>query len=218
MLAAPSEVSRLERIAPRARVAVLPNGVDVDHFCPGGGPPEPATLLFSGNLSHRPNAEAVLAFARAVLPRLRARRPDLRWLIVGAHPGPLGRLVADDPGVELPGDVPDLRPFFERATVAISPLLSGGGIKIKVLEAWAMARPVVATPLGASGLAARPGENLLLARTPGDFAAAVLTVLGDQALASHLGALGRQTVLRHYRWEQQAARLDDILGSAVAEG
>jgi sugar transferase (PEP-CTERM/EpsH1 system associated) len=205
----------LRRTVPGIRVHVVPNGVNSDYFKPAGIAIEPASLVFTGRMDFGPNIAAALHFHRRILPRIRRSCPQVRWTVVGAEP--VARILAlgAHPGVTVTGYVEDVRPHLESAAVVVSPLVTGGGIKTKVLEAWAMSRPVVATPLGCAGLRARDGENLRIARHPEAFAVRVLELLQDPGAAAELGRAGRLTVLEHYGWDSQASRLEEILYEAL---
>lgn len=201
----------LRRVVSGAVVRVVPNGVDSDYFRPAGTATEPYLLVFTGRMDFPPNIAAVLHFHRRILPRIRRRCPQVRWAVVGAEPVPEVRSLQADPSVTVTGFVEDVRPHLESAAVVVSPLVTGSGIKTKVLEAWAMSRPVVATPLGCTGLRAHDGENLRIAGHPEEFAARVLELFQDPSEAAELGRAGRLTVLRHYDWDSQANRLEGIL-------
>jgi len=209
------EARNLRRIVPTARIQVVPSGVDVDYFRPLDIRTEPHALLFSGNLDYGPNVAAIQYFHRRVWPRVLRGCPGAHWYIVGANPTPPIAALAREAGVSVTGFVPDLRPYLGRAAVVVSPLVSGSGIKTKVLEAWAMGKAVVATPLGCSGLQYQDGRNVALARSPDEFAQTTLTLLRDPARAAALGEAGRQTVCERYRWDTQADRLEAILREVV---
>ena len=199
----------LARLAPQARIGVVPNGVDTAAFdqaalaAEGAGALAfaPGTLVFSGTLDYRPNVDALVWFAREVLPLLRARRPDLRVLAVGRRPAPALQQLAQHRHIVLTGEVADARPFIAGAAVYIVPMRIGGGVRLKLLEALSLAAPVVSTHMGAEGVAGlRDGAHCLLADQPAEFAAAVLRLLGSPALGARLGAAGRALVRQHYDW------------------
>jgi glycosyltransferase involved in cell wall biosynthesis len=155
----------------RSRVTVLPNALPA----PAPPPPPPiadtVALLFVGTLDYFPNADGIAWFVKEVLPALRkrsARRIAVR--IVGIGSSPLVTGLAARPGVELVGYVPDVREWYARCQIVVVPIRAGGGTRIKVLEAFSLRRPVVATPIGAEGIDARHGEHLLLADDPKAFA------------------------------------------------
>ncbi|MFN8591226.1 MAG: glycosyltransferase [Thermomicrobiales bacterium] len=170
-----------------AAVVVLPNTLPDPGFSlsppPAGGA---LHLLFVGTLGYAPNADAVRFFAREVLPILRDGDVATRFVVVGTGSGPdVGRL-AGIPGVTLLGEVPDVVPCYRDAHVALAPLWAGGGTRIKILEAFALRRPVVTTTIGIAGIAADHGRHALIADTPETFAAACHRLHGDQRLASHI--------------------------------
>ena len=140
-------------------------------------------MLFVGNLTYRANVEAATTLAREVLPMVRATRPGATAALVGPCDGQVEALAGD--GLEVAGRVDDLDPWYAGADVVVVPLRHGSGTRIKVLEAFAHRRPVVATPTAVAGLDVEHGE-VLLGATPGDLAAAVLEVLRDDDLADRL--------------------------------
>jgi len=205
--------------APDTRIGVVPNGVDTDYFSRAAlvreraGPLSFAgpTLVFSGTLDFRPNVDALIWFAHEVLPRLRARRPELQLLVVGKRPAPALRQLARAGLLTLTGEVPDARPYIAGATVYIVPMRIGGGVRLKLLEALALEAPVVSTRMGAEGVAGLcGGEHSLLADDPADFAAAVLRLIDDPALGRQLGANGRALVRERYDWSVIVPGLEAI--------
>ena len=217
LLSSEADARALRRVVPTARVGVLANGVDAEWFQPSVASESPRsdTLVFVGNLAHPPNVAAVLHFARRVWPLVRQARPTARWQVVGANP-PLAVLaLTTDPRISVSGYVADVRPYLEGAAVVVSPLVSGGGIKNKVLEPWAMRKAVVATPLGCAGLQARDGDNIVIAGDPAAFARRTLELLDNPARAARLGQAGWRTAVDHYSWDTQAAILESILARAA---
>lgn len=196
---------------------VIANGVDFGRVADvPADRARPGALLFTGTLTYPPNAEGALWLAGEVLPRLRSARPDLRLRIVGREPPPSVRRLGVDPAVTVTGWVDDLRPELARAAVVVAPLRSGGGTKLKVVEALAAGRPLVATPVAAEGIDVSDGEHLLIADSAQDFAAAVERLLGDPALAARLGVAGRERVRERYDWGLLAGRLDTSLREWLA--
>jgi glycosyltransferase involved in cell wall biosynthesis len=212
------EARSLRRLVPAARVEVVPSGVDCNEFRPSAAVEEPRSMLFVGNLSFPPNQAAVSFFARKVLPILERSVPGFRLYIVGPSPSREVIALSSDPRIVITGFVEDVRPYFGRCSVFVSPLVSGGGLKTKVLEAWAMARPVVATPLGSVGLLARSEVNLVVADRPESFARVLAELFADPERARRIGLAGRETVLKHYRWDHHAARIQALLLEAAAIG
>ena len=219
---ADADAAAIRASVPDARVEVVPNGVDAAFFNPaalaasdpsvdaGGAVPEPGLVVFVGAMSFAPNVAAVGWFARQVLPLLVARAPHVRFAIVGRDPAPEVSALASDPRVTVTGMVDDVRPWLARASVVVVPMVSGSGIKNKLLEALAMARPVVATPLAVEGLHLIPGRELLVADGADEFAAQVARVLTEPAEAERIGGAGRAAVEATYTWSAAAARYDAL--------
>ena len=167
-------------------------------------------MVFTGRMDYRPNIDAVQWFAREVLPVLRRRVPAARFWIVGAAPSSLVRALADLPGVQVTGRVPDTRPYLAAADVVVAPLRIARGIQNKLLEAMAMARPVVATPEAFEGVHAEPGRDILLASGVGETAQMIADVLnGRHAM---MGAAARRAVEAAHQWSVTLRPLDALFG------
>jgi glycosyltransferase involved in cell wall biosynthesis len=163
-------------------------------------------------MDYRPNIEAVTFFAREVMPRLAALAPAPRFHIVGANPSPAVQALAELPRVHVTGSVPDTRPYLAHAAVAVAPLRIARGIQNKVLEAMAMARPVVASPEAYEGVHAVAGRDLLVADGAAAMAAAVAQVLAGEMPG--LGTAARAAILAKHDWKATLRRLDGILATA----
>ena len=203
------EREQLLRIAPNARVAVIPNGVDTHFYdtLPVSGVRN--RLLFVGSMSYYANIDAITRFAREVWPSLRSRFPLLRLTLVGSNPGPGIQSLAALDGVEVTGTVDDIRPFYAQALAAIVPLNFGGGTRLKILEAMAARVPVISTPLGAEGLDLTSGRDILLVSTNQDWDNAISTLLqGDTAGA--MMTAGRQITEKHYDWTMLGEQLHNL--------
>jgi sugar transferase (PEP-CTERM/EpsH1 system associated) len=207
-----AEAAAFRALAPEAtNVGAVVNGVDAARFDPAGPHPTPypdplPRIVFTGAMGYPPNIEAVTWFADSVLPRLRGRAA---FVIVGQNPAPAVRALAARPGIAVTGTVPDVRPYLAHAALAVAPLLTARGIQNKVLEAMAMARPVVATPQAFEGIRAAPGRDLLVADGAEAFAAAVGAVL-DGAYPG-MGRAARAAVLAGHDWAATLAPLDRLL-------
>src|SRR5262249_25333323 len=151
-------------------------------------------------LEYHPNVKAVRWFRSHIWPLLRERDPQLEWRLAGVNPQAIEYIVAGQERIRLLGPVQDAVGALAEAKGAVVPLLSGSGTRFKILEAWAAARPVVSTTLGAEGLGAKPGEHILIADEPQGFADAVMRVLGDPLLAARLGDAGRALYLERFTW------------------
>jgi glycosyltransferase involved in cell wall biosynthesis len=193
-------------------VSEIPTGVDTQYFRPMGRVvPEPFDLVFTGSMDWLPNEDAIVHFAEAILPRVREVVPAVTLTVVGRNPPPrVAALGHRDPAVRVTGSVPDVRPYIERAALFIVPLRIAGGTRLKIYEAMAMEKPVVSTSVGAEGLPVRDGEDIVLADTPGAFAAAVIRLLADRACADALGRRAADVVRTEFGWTRVAERFADI--------
>ena len=206
------------RFFPARPVTVIPNGVDIEYFAPLSTKPDPAYVVFEGNMNYGPNIDTAQRLVREILPPLSARVRDARIGIVGRDPSPEVLRLASD-RVEVTGSVPDIRPYLARATVFACPMRLGSGIKNKILQAWAMGRPVVATPASLGGLSARDGVNILVRERPAEFAEAVSQLIRDPVQAAALGHAGRLTAEAEYSWPRRAEQLEStFLAVAGVEG
>ncbi|HEY1907555.1 MAG TPA: glycosyltransferase family 4 protein, partial [Myxococcaceae bacterium] len=201
---------------PGTRTAVVPNAADVEFYRPAapGAAGDGRTVLFFGLLSTLPNIDGVLWFTREVWPRIAAAHPAARLKILGKGAPPAVQALSG-PGIEVVGFVEDLRPELAAAAVLVVPLRLGGGTRLKIVEGMAMGKAIVSTALGAEGIEAVPGEQLLIADEPASFAASVLGLLADPALARRIGASARRLAEDRYSWNAAAAVLDGFLREVV---
>jgi glycosyltransferase involved in cell wall biosynthesis len=165
-------------------------------------------LLFVGNLSYQPNIDA----ARWLCEHVRPLLGEVTIAIVGSHPGPEVRALSELAGVTVRGDVPEVTSWYGRSRVAVAPLRIGGGTRIKIVEALAHARPVVSTPIGATGLAVGEGNGILIAETAPEFAAACRALLDDVSAAARIAAAGRRQVTMA---DQVVETIDELTRSAI---
>jgi sugar transferase (PEP-CTERM/EpsH1 system associated) len=199
------------REIPLGNITVIPTGVDVDYFRPALEPADPNTLVFTGSMDWMPNEDAIHYFVDEIWPLIRAEVPGVKFSVVGRRPTERLRKVAAQAGIEVTGAVDDIRPYVHRAAVYVVPLRVGSGTRLKIFEAMAMGKAVVSTTIGAEGLPVHSGENILLADTPQDFAAAVIRFLRDPTLRDHLGGSARQLVQEKYSWSAAARELENVL-------
>ena len=207
------EAELFRQLAPesRAKIGFFNNGVDTDYFSPLRSYDNPyqdgeRALVFTGAMDYWPNVDAVQWFAAEVFPQLLARFPKARFYIVGARPSAAVQALAENTGVVVTGTVPDVRPYIAHAEVAVAPLRVARGIQNKVLEAMAMARPVVVSPQALEGIEAAPGTDLVLADGAEAFAAAVSELLNQADGA--LGPSARAAVESLYSWPSNLSRID----------
>ncbi len=205
------DAERARALLPGVVSAVVPNGVDVDHFRrPPGTTADPARAVFFGTLNYFPNLDGVRFFLAEIWPRLAQAVPHARLDVIGSHPG-AEVLAHQGPRVDVRGAVDDVRPHLARAGVVIVPLRVGGGTRLKILEAMAMSRPVVSTTVGAEGIGATDGRDILIADDPAAFARAVQRVIEDPLLAARLGEAGRALVEQRYSWVAIGAELERFI-------
>jgi sugar transferase (PEP-CTERM/EpsH1 system associated) len=215
-----AETDLFRRAAPEAsdRVEAICNGVDSDFFAPenGGVSPYPAGItpvVFTGAMDYWPNVDGAVWFANDILPPLRSRHPDLRFYVVGRNPDPAVKALAADSatGTVVTGTVDDVRPYIAHAALVVAPLRIARGIQNKVLEAMAMARPVVATANCAAPINAQVGHDLLAAADVAGFIAHVEALLADSRLGDTIGRNARNRVVAGYSWDAHLSRLDFYL-------
>ena len=205
LVASAADAAVLRESAPDSKVRVYPNALPAT--------PQPPRLdeeavLFSGNMEYHPNRSAVRFFRREVWPLLRERWPRLVWRLVGKNPEAVREFTAGDPRIEVRGAVEDAVGELARGRLAVVPLLAGSGTRLKILEAWAAGLPVVSTTLGAEGLPACDGENILLADGAGALAEAVSRLLACYDMREKLGIAGRLLLEKEFTWDAAWKSLD----------
>ena len=214
---AEADADRLRQLDPRRRVEVIPNGVDADYFRPQ---PEvaadPDALVFVGAMSFPPNVAAMRHFCHEVLPLVRRARPSVRLTIVGRDPGPAVRQLAELDGVSVTGEVDDVRPYLVRAGAVVVPMVSGSGIKNKVLEAMAAGRPVVGTSMAVEGLPVVSGREAVVADGPERLAAAITSLLASPEQQDAIGQAARAFVEARYTWDACAGAYDQLYRELAA--
>jgi glycosyltransferase involved in cell wall biosynthesis len=208
------DVATIASFAPSARIERIPLAVDVPPV-----PLDPAgngrDVIFIGNFIHPPNVEAAERLVNTIFPRVASERPDARLLLVGADPPPALLAIASD-NVVVAGEVADLRPFLAAASVVVAPLSSGGGMRVKALEALAVGKALVATPLALEGIPVRPNEHALIAEDDAAFADAVVALLDDEPRRAALGRAARAWAETNVAWQPVTAAYDALYRSLVA--
>lgn len=215
LVTSPADRGELLRLADGGEahpdVEVLRNGVDLPYFTPDERiPREPASLVLSGKMSYHANVAMALHLVHDIMPIVWGSRPDVKVYIVGKDPPKEILDLAENPKIIVTGTVGDLRPYLQKATLAVAPISYGAGIQNKVLEAMACATPVVASPQAVSALTAEPGVDLLVAGEPAEFARAVLRLLEDSQLRLQIAQNGRHYVEDFHDWRAVAAQLEQV--------
>lgn len=230
------EREKLSRLQPGARLSLIENGVDTAYYSPeriaqaharwlaqqqqtdgGRGAANSAArrLLFVGSMDYHANIDAVTHFAREVWPQVRALHPELIYTIVGRDPAPEVRQLAELPGIEVTGTVNDVRPYYHDALMAVIPLRVGGGSRLKILEAMAAGVPVVSTRLGAEGIEAEDGENIVLADTGAELCEAVGNLVAHEERRRALASGGQALAAARYDWARLGALLIETYRSLM---
>lgn len=205
-----AEEERTAKLWGARATSLVSNGVDTEALQPAMEAPEKNSMLFLGSLDWQPNRDALQFLLREILPSIRAATPTATLHVVGRQPAKkLQEQVAETPGVNWVGEVPDIRPWFARAAVVLVPLRIGGGSRIKILESLAMGKAVVTTSIGAEGLEVTSGKDCLIADGPEAFAQGVVEILRSPERAATLGRQGRALVVERYDWSRLAENLSD---------
>jgi glycosyltransferase involved in cell wall biosynthesis len=200
---------------PGLDVATIPNGVDTDYFRPFGQE-QPHSLLFIGAFDlEYANVDAVLQFARDILPLIRRRVPDAVLTVVGPAPPRAVLDLAQNPGIEVTGRVEDIRPYLARAALVILPLRGGAGTKIRIFTAMSMQKAVLASSLAVEGIDAATGEEIAIADGPERFAAEAISLLTDAPRRLRIGRAARARAVAQYDWRTLGQKLDDFYASLL---
>jgi sugar transferase (PEP-CTERM/EpsH1 system associated) len=211
-LVSEAEVELFRRFCPSEEAHAVTNGVDLDYFRPHSPALAEEGCVFVGALDYRPNVDGVCWFVREVWPSVHRRRPGARLRLVGRRPAPEVLTLGRVPGVEVVGQVPDVRPHLAWAAVAVAPLRIARGLQNKVLEALAMRKPVVASPQALAGLRERLDLPALTATSPAEWVGHLDRLLGDEGLRRQLGAAGRRYAEAHHSWGRCLEPLAALLG------
>ena len=217
-LCSAADEQRLLDEAPAAHTAVIPNAADVEYYQPRPTDPAPDghTVVFFGLLSYVPNVDGMLHFIQEIWPHIVEKNPKARCKIIGGSPPPSLQALASD-RIEVTGFVPDLRPHLAEAALVVVPLRLGGGTRLKIVEAMAMGKAIVSTSLGAEGIEAEQGRDLLIEDEPTAFADAVNALLADPEAAARIGQAARQLAVDKYSWRGAARALEDFCRRILAD-
>ncbi len=218
VVVADRDAQEVRRIVPNASVAMIPYGTDTEYFHPVSVDKQEATLVFHGHLGYAPNIEAALEFANDIFPLVRREVSNATFHLVGADPGPLIKALAARPGIRISANLPDLRAAVCSARIYVCAIRHGTGLKSKVLEALAMAMPIVAYHPGSTvGIDCVYGKHLLAAENPNEFAAHVVDLLRHPERAERIALAGRKLVEEKYSWESRATTFEELCQQAVED-
>jgi polysaccharide biosynthesis protein PslH len=201
------EKEQLLAIAPGARITVIENGVDTERFAPAAETAPRQRLVYVGAMDFHANIDAVCWFTRHAWPAIHQRFPDWRLTLIGSNPAPSVRELACEPNVEVTGTVPDVVPYYRDAVAAIVPLRTGGGTRLKILEAMAAGVPVVSSRQGAEGLAVSPGQDIEVLDDDGGWLPALTALATEPGLWKARSLAGLALVRAHYDWRLLGERL-----------
>lgn len=218
LLVSKLDADRFVAVAPGANIEVVENGVDTDYWQPREPARDSGRIVFAGTLGWYPNRNAVEFLLADVWPLLATTRSDRQLVLVGRDPPAVARAAAaKDARIEVTGYVPDVRPYLENASVCVCPIRVGGGTRLKVLDALAMAKPVVATAVAVEGLDLVDGKHYLRAESAGDFVAQIVRLEQQPELRRELGAAGRQRAIERFDWTVIGRQLDAAYSRATSD-
>lgn len=211
-----SDVNWITEFATGKPVVLVPNGVDTEFFRPGDAATKTTqSIVFTGLMNYPPNSDAVCWFVQDIFPALRQAYPNLVFKIVGARPSEKVQALANVTGVIVTGEVPDIRPYVEEALAFVVPLRSGGGTRLKILQAMALACPIISTAVGAEGLEVSEGEDILFAEDDKQFVQKVGQLIESAEMAERMGQRGRQLVVERYDWKSCLAGVEALYDHLV---
>lgn len=212
------DTERLRRIVGDAKVVTIPNGVDCDFFSAKHGGTRPNSIVFVGTMNWYPNIDAMQFFLREIWPQLKMRVPNATMDIAGSNPPEdLIELACSLPGVTMHGYLPDVRPLIDSAAVFACPIRDGGGTKLKILDAFAMEKCVVAHPIACEGIHATAGRDVVLASTPEEFVTQICDLFANERTRVEIGTAARQLVENRYSFRKFGERLSSTIDDIVRQ-
>ena len=204
-----AKVRKKEKISP---ITVIPISVNTQQIQPIQRKSDSLNLVTLGTLHYPPNADGIRWFVENAFPLIRSKIPDVKLTIIGKNPPKDFLRLANDSnaGIVVTGFVPELEPYFEEAALTVIPVRAGGGMRVRILEAFAYAMPVVTTTVGLEGIQAKPGKDVLVADDPDDFANSVVRLLSNKGLQDQLSANGRHLAEMKYDWQVTLKDLEKV--------
>jgi len=197
-------------------ISVIPNGVDAEYFKPTEIEQDYPSVIFRGIMSFLPNIDAAIYFYRSILPLIRKEIPNIKFYIVGKNPTQEIKNLNDNKSVIVTGYVKDIRVYILKSTVNVCPMRIGSGIKNKILESMALAKPTVATKIACDGIPdVKDGSNIIIADNPEEFSRKVITLIKNRRLCEEIGNNARKFVIENYSWEKVAKKFIDVYQEAI---
>ncbi len=217
LLASPLDIAWLQRRNSESKMTLIPTGIEMSAYPFHEGSYDPNRIIFVGKLDYLPNTDAVLYFAREILPLIRRAVPSVKFVVAGWNPPVSVQKLAEAPYVKVLANVPDVRPEIAKSALSVAPMRFGAGIQVKILESLALGTPAVATEsvLGAFGKGGK--EAILVGRDAHEFAEKVIGILEDKACREQLRRAGRKLIESQFQWDQVLAPLDRILDSIAGK-
>lgn len=212
------DAGALRRISGRDTVHVVPNGVHAFDYPAFDSESETPTVVFTGTLSYYANADAVRFLVNKLWPSIRARVEDARLIVAGRAPGKGITALSTHPGVEVRPNVPDMVSVLRESWVTVAPMRCGAGVKNKVLEAWAVGRPAIMTPIGANGLRLDTTARELVTANPSKFGDLVVSLLRDQKLRHRYGTAAQDLARARHTWRESAQAISELLQAVTNRG
>ena len=215
--ASAEEIAVFQNFLPKVKLASVANGVDHRYFQPTSGNGLKPSLIFTGVMDYFANVDAMLYFTRDILPLIKNEVPDVQLSIVGANPAKAVQRLAEDRQTLVSGFVRDIRPYLAQSAVYVAPLRVSRGVRNKILEAMAAGLPVVTSKEALCGIEATPGEDVLVADNPAEFAQKTVQLLQDEKLRKRIAQNARKLIQEKYDWNQQLNKLDQIIDQLIAK-
>jgi len=208
---------RIKQMNPKVKTAVVPAGVDTSKFCPMDIPEEPYSIVFVGSMDWPPNVDGVIWFYKKIFPLIKGKNPQVKFYVVGKNP-PLEIKNIVDKNVVVTGYVDDVREYIAKAEVFIVPLMVGGGMRIKILNALAMGKAVVSTSVGCEGIDITNGENICIENGEEEFAGKIIGLMLDREKRERIGKNGLELIRNKYTWEKIASLIEEEYTKLVKGG
>ncbi|MFK7803663.1 MAG: glycosyltransferase [Anaerolineae bacterium] len=201
-----------------SKVIVLPNGVNLEYFKPNPEiNRESSTLVVTGKMSYHANVTMVLNLVNKIMPKVWESRPDVKLYVVGKDPSPEITEAGKNPQIIVTGTVDDMRPYLQKATVAVAPVVYGAGIQNKVLEAMACGIPVITTPQSAGSISAVPGKEFCIADGPEEFAEKTVQLINNPSMADQIGHAGYSFLRKNHDWMSISDRLEEVYDGVICD-